>query len=107
MNKDWKYTTVKRKKLGGSEMSRAGQDKQSRLTLITHLIQQGKVLFPRFGAEELIQQLVGFGTEKHDDLADAFAILLLKIIEEDNIPQPNIWFLDVGDPYRRKGLSDW
>lgn len=84
-----------------------GQDKRARLALVTHLIQQGKVLFPRLGAEELIQQLVGFGTEKHDDLADAFAILLLKVIEEDNTPQPNIYFLDVGDPYRRRGLSDW
>jgi len=85
-----------------------GQDKRARLALVTHLIQQGKVLFPRHGAEDLIQQLVGFGTEKHDDLADAFAILLLKIIEEDNVPQPNFYFLNVGDFYgRRRGLSEW
>ncbi|MGH9857565.1 MAG: hypothetical protein ACRD4B_06945, partial [Acidobacteriota bacterium] len=37
----------------------SGQDKRSRLALVTHLIQQGKVLFPRKGAEELIAQLVG------------------------------------------------
>lgn len=83
-----------------------GQDKRARLALVTHLVQQGKVLFPRKGAEELIQQLIGFGIEKHDDLADAFAILLLKIIEEDNIPEPGIYIIDVGDFYSRRGLSD-
>lgn len=87
-----------------------GQDKRSRLALVTHLIQQGKVLFPRHGAEELIQQLVGFGIEKHDDLADAFAILLLKIIEEDNNPAPMAYFFDMGDFYtqgRRPLSGDW
>jgi predicted phage terminase large subunit-like protein len=66
----------------------SGQDKRSRLALVTHLIQQGKVLFPKHGAEELIEQLTGFGIEKHDDLADAFSLLLLKILEIDSEPQP-------------------
>ncbi len=66
-----------------------GQDKRARLSLTTHLIQQGRVLFPRKGAEELIAQLVGFGVEKHDDLADAFAILILKAMEQDK-PLPMI-----------------
>ncbi len=62
----------------------AGQDKRSRLALITHLIKHGKVLFPSGNqAEELIMQLTGFGIEKHDDLADAFSLLLLKVLEED------------------------
>jgi predicted phage terminase large subunit-like protein len=56
-----------------------GQDKRARLALVTSMIQQGKVLFPRHGAESLIVQLTGFGIEKHDDLADAFSLLLLKI----------------------------
>lgn len=72
----------------------AGQDKQARLTLITHLIQQGKVLFPRKGTEDLIMQLTGFGVEKHDDLADAFSLLLLKIMGLDNEPEPQIMILD-------------
>jgi phage terminase large subunit-like protein len=61
----------------------AGQDKRSRLAMITHLIKLGKVKFPRKGAEDLIMQLTGFGIEKHDDLADAFSLLLLKILEDD------------------------
>lgn len=51
-------------------------DKRNRLALTSHLIKTGKVLFPREGCEELINQLVHFGVEKHDDLADAFAMLV-------------------------------
>jgi hypothetical protein len=75
-----------------------GQDKQARLTLITHLVQQGKVLFPRHGTEELISQLTGFGIEKHDDLADAFSLLLLKIMDNDK-SGPNIRIICTGSIY--------
>lgn len=61
-----------------------GQDKRARLNANVYLVQAGKVFFPKKGAETLIQQLIHFGVEKHDDLADAFGILLSKIIEEDN-----------------------
>ena len=57
----------------------AGQDKRERLTLTTPQIKNGDILFPKKGCEDLIGQLVGFGYETHDDLADAFAILVLKI----------------------------
>lgn len=60
-----------------------GKDKRSRLALTTHLIQSGKILFPRRGADALIAQLVGFGKEKHDDLADSFSMLTTKTIERD------------------------
>lgn len=56
-------------------------DKTTRLRLTTSMIKNGNVLFPEKGCEELIEQLIGFGKETHDDLADAFAILVLKIIE--------------------------
>jgi len=59
-----------------------GQDKASRLALTTPAIVDGTVLFPRIGAEELLRQLVGFGSERHDDLADAFAILVLLTLED-------------------------
>lgn len=55
-------------------------DKRSRLALTSHLIQTGRVLFPKNGAEELINQLVNFGVEKNDDLADAFSMLVLDVI---------------------------
>ncbi|GMX58524.1 MAG: hypothetical protein MCSN_1780 [Candidatus Microsyncoccus archaeolyticus] len=47
-------------------------DKRARIASITHLIENGVILFPKKGAENLISQLTGFGVEKHDDLADAF-----------------------------------
>jgi len=53
-----------------------GQDKRARLALISHMVQNGEVLFPKQGAEKLIRQLTHFGMEKHDDLADSFAILV-------------------------------
>ena len=39
-------------------------------------IRSGRVFFPREGCEALIKQLVYFGVEKHDDLVDAFTIVL-------------------------------
>ncbi len=72
-----------------------GQGKRERLALVTHMIQQGKVLFPRHGCEDLILQLTGFGVEKHDDLADAFSLLILKIISDDR-PQPKLTVIDIG-----------
>ena len=57
-------------------------DKRARLILTANLIKTGKVLFPREGAEELINQLVHFGVEKHDDLADAFSNLVHSVHED-------------------------
>lgn len=59
-----------------------GSDKRSRLALVSHFVQLGRVLFPRTGCEELIEQLTGFGGEHHDDLADAFSILMLKVLQK-------------------------
>jgi len=58
-------------------------DKTTRLRLTTSFLEDGRVLFPEKGCEELIEQLIGFGKEKHDDLADAFAMLVIKIIENN------------------------
>src|SRR5690606_27800877 len=67
-------------------------DKRARLILTANLIKTGKVLFPRVGAEELISQLVHFGVEKHDDLADAFSNLVHSI-HEDPPYVPRIYFI--------------
>lgn len=86
----------------------SGQDKRSRLALVTHLIKSGQVLFPKGErAEELIMQLTGFGIEKHDDLADAFSILLLKILEDDE-SEPNVIIIATGGDFygSRNRLSD-
>jgi len=59
-----------------------GYDKRMRIAFTSEAIRSGVVLFPREGAELIIAQLVGFGLERHDDLADAFAIMVNKVIEE-------------------------
>lgn len=67
----------------------AGMDKRARLMVISHLIQSGKVRFPKRGAEILIGQLTGFGVERHDDLADAFSTVMNKVVEDDK-PQSDV-----------------
>ena len=51
-------------------------DKRTRLALTSAPLKSGMIKFPRVGCEKLIEQLVGFGIEKHDDLADAFSLLI-------------------------------
>lgn len=58
-----------------------GADKRARISQTTSWIQNGRVLFPRKGVERLISQLVSFGVERYDDLADAFSMLVLQIIK--------------------------
>lgn len=82
-----------------------GQDKRTRLALVTHIIQQGEVWFPRYGAEDLINQLTGFGIERHDDLADAFSLLLLKILEEASKPSFSVFVVPCSSPYERISRS--
>ncbi|MBP7898914.1 hypothetical protein KAZ92_03140 [Candidatus Gracilibacteria bacterium] len=57
--------------------------KSLRLQLTTPLLKESRVLFPEEGCEELIEQLLGFGKEKHDDLVDAFSLLVMKVIENN------------------------
>jgi len=57
-------------------------DKRTRLSLTSTAIKSGIIKFPRKGCENLIQQLVGFGIEKHDDMADAFSLLINATMDE-------------------------
>ncbi|MFH2231695.1 MAG: phage terminase large subunit [Patescibacteria group bacterium] len=69
-------------------------DKRSRLALTSYYIQNGTILFPRVGAEELTSQLTGFGIENHDDLCDAFSTAVIKLIEMtkyDNSNHKVVW----------------
>lgn len=52
-------------------------DKRARLQLASPLFEMGMVYFPKDrGIAPIIQQLIGFGVEKHDDLADAVSMAL-------------------------------
>ena len=66
---------------------RSTTDKHSRLAAVSYLVQSGAVLFPKEGAEELITQLLGFSTEKYNDLADAFSMLLARLSHECHGPK--------------------
>lgn len=63
-----------------------GRDKRARLNSVTPMIRFAQVLFPRDTCKELVHQLVYFGTENHDDLVDAFSMLLLEVIAKDQPP---------------------
>lgn len=57
-------------------------DKKARISAACFYIKNGRVLFPREGAQDVIDNLVGFGIEDHDDLADAFAYLVLGMVKK-------------------------
>lgn len=57
-------------------------DKRARLSLISHYIERGQVLFPEKGCEKLIQQILNFGLERNDDLLDAFTMLVSHAAEK-------------------------
>lgn len=60
----------------------AGGDKRARLRAVAVYIQNGTVVFPRTGCEDLIIQLLGFGVEEHDDLVDALVYLILGLVQQ-------------------------
>jgi len=56
-----------------------GQDKLSRLNIVSTFVKNGNVFFPRYGSSELVDQLVNFGVERYDDLVDAFTMLVNQV----------------------------
>lgn len=76
-------------------------DKRARLQLSSPLFEQGKVFFPKDRKiGEIVQQLVGFGVEKHDDLADAVSMGL-------NYIQANVqWVIVFGFGFWGEGRTE-
>ena len=70
-------------------------DKRDRLYMAADLVKSGQILFPKRGLEELVGQILSFGVERYDDLADAFTTLVLKVIE--NNPRNFHFGIMVGD----------
>jgi predicted phage terminase large subunit-like protein len=67
-------------------------DKRTRLNMTAVLIKNGKILFPDTGAEKLIDQIVNFGVERYDDLADAFSYAIISAMDKP-LPPPFIGFV--------------
>jgi len=57
-------------------------DKRARLESVAPFVKDGTVIFPERGCEELIEQIVNFGSEEHDDLVDAFVYMVLGVINK-------------------------
>jgi len=72
------------------------QDKRSRLQVSANYIKNGTVLFPKKGCEELIQQLIYFDIESHDDLADALVYLILGIVNTGEMDRPDLRVIAIG-----------
>lgn len=59
-------------------------DKRHRLAVAGKYMQSGQVLFPELGAEPISEQILGYGSERHDDLMDAFSQLVIYVMRELN-----------------------
>ncbi len=57
-------------------------DKRARFRVACRFAKNGLVQFPATGCEELIGQILGFGSEAHDDLVDGWVNLVLGLVEE-------------------------
>lgn len=65
---------------------RPTMSKIERLTLVSQLIKDGRIKFAKSDAcKVLVEQILGFWKEPHDDLVDAFTMLVLATMEEKDI----------------------
>jgi len=55
-------------------------DKRARLETVSIYIKDGTVMFPENGCDDLINQLLNFGVEQHDDLVDALVYLIFGLV---------------------------
>ncbi|KXK00127.1 MAG: Terminase-like family protein [Parcubacteria bacterium OLB19] len=55
-------------------------DKRERLSLTATPLSEGQIWFPFGNSSKLEQEMIHFGVEKHDDLADAFSIVTLDVL---------------------------
>ncbi len=92
----YQYSVVQQLELEGVDAEGVpvgSLDKRGRLALISYMFEEGRVVFPKAGCDELIMQLTGFGKEKHDDLVDATTIVITKLVESASRREPNIRWL--------------
>lgn len=99
--------------LPAEEVKIGGKDKKLRLNMTKPWIVDGTFLFPKVGAEELINQTVYFNTEKYDDLVDALTQIEIVELKNELLPKNEVVCVSVKEPirnafYRKSfGSSDW
>jgi predicted phage terminase large subunit-like protein len=87
------------------EFSVQGNDKRTRLNMVSPWVKNSRVRFPRTGCEELIDQLVYFGTTKHDDLADSFSMMIMSLFNQTIEYAPIIGFIEHDRPNRWRQIN--
>ncbi|MCL5407429.1 MAG: hypothetical protein M1429_02960 [Patescibacteria group bacterium] len=75
------------------------EGKDIRLKRTIPVIFNGVVLIPRYGAVEFVDQMVYFGSVPHDDMVDAFTMVVIKIIEENSKSEPRLTIIDGPPPW--------
>lgn len=65
-----------------------GLDKRTRLGMTTNRMQLGKILFCNPGTDILQNQMLKFGMLKHEDVADAYSMLIQGIAENETDQEP-------------------
>ena len=81
---------LKAEGVSAKSFSPRGFSKEERLRTVSSLIESGRVVFPRKGAETLIEQILGCGKEAHDDLVAACTMLILQAFEDSKQPRMSI-----------------
>jgi len=64
---------------------RATTDKRSRLMSVSSYIKSGVVLFPKEGLDDIIEEVVNFGVEEHDDGMDALVHLITGLTDTKEV----------------------
>ena len=77
-----------------------GKDKRARLHITSPWIKNGVINFPRAGNEELINQILYFGSEKHDDLVDAFTLASKAILDSERNSVASPIQINLSEPFR-------
>ena len=70
-----------------------GISKYERYYPVTPLIKNGIVLLPKQGSLGLVDQIVNFGSTRHDDLLDAFVYLLQYFLENLLNNKSNVMYI--------------
>ena len=94
------YQVLVNEGIPAEEIIPQGKDKYTRLSMTKSWINKGIFQFPNQGGEELINQLLYFGTERYDDLVDSLTLFFLKMLDTEIQPKNTI----ISIPY--SGLRD-
>lgn len=84
------YQMLQHTGIPAEEIIPQGKDKYTRLSMTKSWISNSIILFPNQGAEELIDQLLYFGTERYDDLVDSLTLFFLKMLDIEIQPKNTV-----------------